>query len=243
MTDAPDQPPDLYAHLGIPRTADDATIRRAYRRKAKSTHPDAPTGSTAKFSITSRALAVLLDPTRRAKYDATGDASDSPLDNSFAELSEIIVKFFDGVCADAAKNNLDPLGLDLADAMRRLCRINIDEQRKQRDKLLADIVRAERFVGRFKQRVRRSNKKAPPKAPPDLIDRLLKGRIDQAKNGLRMIDGRIATFERVAAVLEDYTFEPDADLAAQVEAATRMGQRVVMMKNDWLFGAGTGSTR
>jgi curved DNA-binding protein CbpA len=67
------QDADLYAVLDVPREATTAEIRRAYRRKAKKTHPD--NGGTAhEFDALNKAHRVLSDDTTRARYDQTGEA-------------------------------------------------------------------------------------------------------------------------------------------------------------------------
>lgn len=58
-----------YEVLGVPRTATDAEIRIAYKRKARETHPDKPGGTTARFQEVAAAYAVLGDPAKRAEYD------------------------------------------------------------------------------------------------------------------------------------------------------------------------------
>jgi DnaJ-class molecular chaperone len=63
---------DLYSELGVPRTADAAEIKRAYRKLAKQLHPDQnkdnPKAADRFKSITS-AYDILSDPERKAKYD------------------------------------------------------------------------------------------------------------------------------------------------------------------------------
>lgn len=61
----------LYEILGVPTDADDATIKAAYRRKAKETHPDKG-GSKEAFHAVQHAYEVLSDAERRAHYDRTG---------------------------------------------------------------------------------------------------------------------------------------------------------------------------
>ena len=64
-----------YELLGVTRTAPDEEIKRAYRKLALEWHPDKnPSGSAKEvFQRLSEAAAVLLDPARRAEYDAALD--------------------------------------------------------------------------------------------------------------------------------------------------------------------------
>lgn len=65
---------DLYAVLGVTDDADEATLRRAFRARAKELHPDRNPDARdgdARFKALGRAYAILSDPSRRADYDAT----------------------------------------------------------------------------------------------------------------------------------------------------------------------------
>jgi molecular chaperone DnaJ len=64
--------PDLYEILGVDRDADDATIKRAYRRRARECHPDAG-GDEEEFKQVTHAYQVLSDPDQRVRYDRFGD--------------------------------------------------------------------------------------------------------------------------------------------------------------------------
>jgi DnaJ-class molecular chaperone len=64
---------DLYAILGVKRTATNDEIRRAYRKLAKDLHPDQNKGDTRaeeQFKRVSAAFAVLGNPEKRKRYDA-----------------------------------------------------------------------------------------------------------------------------------------------------------------------------
>jgi DnaJ-class molecular chaperone len=64
---------DLYAILGVKRTATNDEIRRAYRKLAKDLHPDQNKGDARaeeQFKRVSAAFAVLGNPDKRKRYDA-----------------------------------------------------------------------------------------------------------------------------------------------------------------------------
>jgi DnaJ-class molecular chaperone len=64
---------DLYAILGVKRTASNDEIRRAYRRLAKDLHPDQNKNdkkAEEQFKRVSAAFAVLGNPEKRKRYDA-----------------------------------------------------------------------------------------------------------------------------------------------------------------------------
>ncbi len=60
---------DFYKVLGVPKTANENEIRRAYRKLAKEHHPDANPGHDERFKEVSAAYDVLSDPDKRATYD------------------------------------------------------------------------------------------------------------------------------------------------------------------------------
>jgi len=66
---------DYYQTLGVPRDADEQTIRKAYRKLAREYHPDLnPDDATAqkKFQEVNEAHEVLSDPEKRKRYDRFG---------------------------------------------------------------------------------------------------------------------------------------------------------------------------
>jgi DnaJ-class molecular chaperone len=64
---------DPYSVLGVPRTASDDDIRKAFRALAKKHHPDLNPGdkaAEAKFKEISQANEILSDPEKRRRFDA-----------------------------------------------------------------------------------------------------------------------------------------------------------------------------
>ena len=64
---------DFYDVLGVSRTADQDSIRRAYRRLARKYHPDLNPSAAERFKEITAAYDVLGNPDRRALYDEFGD--------------------------------------------------------------------------------------------------------------------------------------------------------------------------
>ena len=73
-----EQKRDYYEVLGVDKSADDATIKKAYRKLAKKYHPDMNPGDAEaekKFKEASEAYAVLSDPDKKRQYDQFGHAA------------------------------------------------------------------------------------------------------------------------------------------------------------------------
>jgi curved DNA-binding protein len=66
---------DFYEVLGVPKNADQSEIQRAYRKLARTHHPDVnkDPSAEARFKEISEAYDVLSDPEQRKRYNAFGE--------------------------------------------------------------------------------------------------------------------------------------------------------------------------
>lgn len=114
---------DPYELLGVDRDADDATIKKAYRKLAREYHPDVNPDPAAqeKFKEVSHAYEILSDAEKRAAYDRGGD----PFAGGFGagagfSFTDIMDAFFGGQGGAAAGRGPRPRVRRGQDALIRL---------------------------------------------------------------------------------------------------------------------------
>lgn len=71
---------DYHRLLGVNRNADDQTILKAFRQLSRRYHPDKVSGQEDMMKLLTMAKITLLDPDKRAKYDANYEFGDNQPD-------------------------------------------------------------------------------------------------------------------------------------------------------------------
>jgi molecular chaperone DnaJ len=97
-------PRDPYELLGVARDADDATIKKAFRKLARELHPDVnkhDPDAEEKFKEAAEAYEILSDADRRATYDRYGheglrSGGQAPNFDGFGSISDLFDAFFGG---------------------------------------------------------------------------------------------------------------------------------------------------
>ncbi len=122
---------DYYEVLGVDKSADASTIKRAYYKLAKQYHPDANPGDKVaeeKFKEVNEAYEVLSDADKRAKYDQYGHAAFDPAMGGggegggfggfggfgdFGDLGDILGGMFGGAFGGGRRRNGPQQGEDI----------------------------------------------------------------------------------------------------------------------------------
>ncbi|KAG8169946.1 hypothetical protein KVR01_000691 [Diaporthe batatas] len=115
MSDSEDnmapEPPviDPYEVLGLERTATPDQIKKAYRKASLKTHPDKvpedqKEEATSAFQAIAFAYAILSDPARRKRFDATGSTSESIVDSEGFNWSDFYREQFQEAISEDAIN-------------------------------------------------------------------------------------------------------------------------------------------
>lgn len=103
----------LYDILGVKKTDDATTIKRAYRKKVKENHPDMG-GDTEKFKEINSAYEVLGDESRRKMYDQYGmEGMQNQMGGNASGMEDIFESFFKGSTRAREKPKMRPIVVEM----------------------------------------------------------------------------------------------------------------------------------
>lgn len=184
---------DPYETLGVTPAADAAAIRTAWRKMAKTAHPDQG-GDAARFAVLQACYDLLKDPVRRKVFDDTG------YDPELAEPKDLEgVLVLERLVNDVILDEREPGSFDPVAAMRR--------------KLSDDIVKS-RFhileLERHRNRVRQHIDRLGRRPGGDVLGSMLRARSQSITDAIRKAEGQIETIEHAYAMLEGYSYEMEA---------------------------------
>lgn len=204
---------DLYKILGIKRTAPRKDIHKAYRKKAKTAHPDVG-GSVEAFNQLVVAYSVLSDEDRRAHYDKTGEVELAQPDNRDGGAIEIIAEKL-GLIIHAEQ---DLATLDVGALIEQAIKDDIAARKAS----VAHQQRAGERLARLRARAKRKED-----GEGDLVARVLDWHEVAIQGQIKKNEGLIGHLERALVLLEDYSF-------ADETAASAPSEEVVEALNDIL---------
>lgn len=139
------KPKSYYEDLGVSPDATEEEIRQAYRRRAKSAHPDRKGGSNEAMSKVNRAAETLLDPKRRLNYDRIGE--DRPTEIQAKAREKLVAAILNWMA------NHD----EQFDMMAEVTKGLLDEQRA----IDVQVIASRQFVKRLKKHLKKLKSKNP----------------------------------------------------------------------------------
>lgn len=183
---------DPYEMLGVAREADGTAIKSAYRKRAKTAHPDAG-GDVEAFARLTTSYELLCDPLRRKVYDDTG------YDPELADTKDLQgLVILETLVNEIILDEREPGSFDPVSAMRR----------KLTDKIVNarfHILEMERHRARIRNHIDRIGKK--PGA--DVLGRMLRSRCETINDAITKAEAEIGNIEQAYGMLDGYSYEVD----------------------------------
>lgn len=185
---------DPYKTLGVEKDAGPDDVKRAYRKRAKKTHPDVG-GKSEEFEKVQRSYMILSDPARRKRFDETGQDEERPIDDPMvpvlALVSKMIMEFM--TAGEAL------IGVNAIELMQDSLDKNLVEIANHITKTNAEIGKLEKMQKKFKRKGKGEN----------MIAKILDGYMGPLK--MQVLDAEKAMIDhrRTKEFLRDYDFTPD----------------------------------
>lgn len=211
----------LYDDLGVSPDASAEEIQAAYRKAAKEHHPDAG-GKAEAFARISRAIAVLRDPERRARYDATGQEDAAPVDPE-REAREALMQAFAAMMMQIVEQGRGGT-VDVMAKVRASLTEQARQQEQERRKLEAMQARAMEALGRLSCKG----------TGPDVLGNMPNAKIadmDTIKAGMERL---AAAFTRAAEMAEDWDWR--VDQGSQDQHVLQVWEVRSDNRNTWTMG-------
>ncbi len=191
---------DLYRVLGVDRDATQDEIHRAYRLRAKISHPDSG-GSVEAFKKLVAAYDVLSDKKRRERYDSTGQVEPTLPDNLDVHALEVLaVKL--GMIIHAEQ---DVTSMDIGAVIEQTIRKDITQYR-------ADIENQRRAIERLTRL--RAQVKYKANGEDNKLARVLDWHGVSANSHIKKDEEAVCIMERALEILQDYSFPDSLSVAA-----------------------------
>ena len=182
----------LYDTLGVSPHAGDMDIKAAYRKKASAHHPDRADGNVGLMQQVQHAYAVLSDPARRAKYDATGDdgGPPTPRQKAIRSLPALL---------DDALSKLDPEKQNMLNVAR--------------DLVVGQMAEAEGLISELDKLLEKQEKvlaRLTVETGPDVLVGALHGLMAREKSRLFHLNEAQEIHRELLKILDDHSYQVDA---------------------------------
>lgn len=182
---------NLYEILDVRKDASESDIKKAYRKKAQSSHPDKEGGDEELFKAVQKAYEILSDANKRKHYDETGEESKGNLNNDVIEsLIGIVLNVVQG--NDVKRNNILETAITLVHRQQ-------DAHRSKRKQAETQYERLAEAARRIKCVEGKEN----------ILKLALESQASWIKIAIEEIDKVLSIGEEILVVISDYSYETD----------------------------------
>jgi curved DNA-binding protein CbpA len=199
---------DPYSVLGLERSAAAGAIKAAYRKRARTAHPDRG-GDPDDFILIVRAFDVLSDPDARRMFDETGVVDPDAAKRLREEVAVVLADMFDAAVRTAVDTGLPLDGVDFIDMMSQAVRSNAEDADLQVRRIEGEVAALDALKLRIKRHDDRANMFAAR------IDEQIASKAEH-RAALRR---RVHVFEIAVVELGNYESEVELISALETESA------------------------
>jgi len=198
---------DPYAVLDLPRSASVASIKAAYRTRARMTHPDRG-GEPAEFMVVVKAFGVLSDPAARRLFDETGRVDEDGARSHRQGVATILAEMFDTAVSTALSLGLPLQRVNFVEQMASAVRKQSAEAGSGYRRLEADLA----ALKALRTRIRRRD------GQPNIFVQRLDEQVQNKTQELVDAAQRQALLETALTELSNYDSEVELFSALEAEA-------------------------
>jgi len=184
----------LYDDLAVDKKSTPDQIKKAYRQKAKKTHPDNG-GNSDEFRTIAKAYNILSDEEKRKRYD-NGENPDNINQSNTHEQQVLSIVF--GIFNNIIDQNIDFVHHNLFDLVRQTIQANQQNFRTEKNKNQKNIERYNNILRRIKK-----------KDKSVLFIQLLDDKIKGCNAIIIQLDNNINVFEDALKLIEKCEYEID----------------------------------
>lgn len=195
---------DHYSTLGVPKDADEKTIKRAYRRKATKAHPDHG-GTEQEMAKLNAAWECLGNAQRRLTYDRTGHDGEGPPPEEAGR--GFLLEAFDKVLSTGGGD------YHILSRVGEILNKQIAEYRQQQRVIDAGVA----GLTRARDKVRK--KKSAPNSL-NVYHVLIDKRLQELKAASADIVHKIESFKEALRLLGEYESDPETIFVIQTTRGT-----------------------
>jgi DnaJ-class molecular chaperone len=181
---------NLYDVLGVDKNATDEELKKAYREKAKESHPDKG-GSHEDTAEITNAYAILKNPAKRKEYDETGKVNANNFEQRFfAFVGDTLMKIIEA--------NHDVEVVDIVQQFKDFIAAIVKDAESKKSELEKKLSKAEKVKSRL-----------TTEAEENKLDHILFAHITELKKQVVLMDNEVKFIKDCAEVLEAYGYKVD----------------------------------
>jgi len=188
---------DPYQVLGVDKTTGTADLKKAYREKAKSAHPDKG-GTEEEMALVNWAYDLLTDPAARGHYDRTGKEQNSA--NLETEAGKALLGLFSSV-VDKIKEEC-PGGVTSAPLLKEM-RSQVAAKMEAMEAAMAEAEKEKVYWSRAKGRLSYSGKEQ------NLLELVFQDKIRQAESVIAECERSLKIGVIMKKLLKGYSWRKD----------------------------------